>query len=113
MARINLLPWREELRKQYLKEFLISIVVAILFTLIGLCGVHFFIEGMKDYQNRRNDILGKEVAHLNIKIKEIKDIESKKSRMLGKIEVIHGLQQSRPRIGLGGVELVNITSEVV
>lgn len=98
MARINLLPWREELRKQYLKEFLASIGIAVVTTLIALCGVHFYIEGMKDYQNERNRILQREIAQLNVKIREIKDIETKKNQMLGKIEVIHKLQLSRPEI---------------
>lgn len=113
MARINLLPWREELRKQYLKEFLVSIAAAILLTLIGLCVVHFVIEGMKDYQDRRNAILGKEITQINKKIKEIKDIETKKSRLLGKIEVIHSLQQSRPRIVHLFDELAKTTPEGV
>ena len=97
MARINLLPWREELRKQYLKEFMISIGVAVFITLVGLCGVHYYIEVLKDYQASRNKILEREIAQLNKKIKEIKDIETKKNQMLGKIEVIHRLQQSRPK----------------
>ncbi len=98
MARINLLPWREELRKQYLNDFLKSIAIFVVFTLVVLLGVHMVIEGMKDYQNRRNKMLDKEIARLNITIKEIKDIESKKNKMLGKIDVIHKLQLSRPQI---------------
>ena len=98
MARINLLPWREELRKQYLKEFLASIGIAVVITLLALCFVHYFIEGMKDYQNERNKRLQGEIAQLNVKLREIKDIETKKNQMLGKIEIIHKLQLSRPEI---------------
>jgi type IV pilus assembly protein PilN len=98
MARINLLPWREELRKQYLNDFLKSIGIFVVFTLVVLLGVHMVIEGMKDYQNRRNKMLDKEIARLNITIKEIKNIETKKNKMLGKIDVIHKLQLSRPQI---------------
>ena len=47
------------------------------------------------------------------KIKEIKDIETKKSRLLGKIEVIHSLQQSRPRIVHLFDELAKTTPEGV
>ncbi len=46
MAKINLLPWREELRKQKQREFIISAggsaVVAVLFVLLA----HFHVDGL-------------------------------------------------------------------
>lgn len=96
MARINLLPWREELRKQYLKDFLGIIGLSVIITLAAMLGVHAHIEGMKDYQKKRNGMINKEIAKLNIVIKEIKDIEAKKNRMQEKIDTIYGLQLSRP-----------------
>ncbi len=98
MAKINLLPWREELRQQKQQEFLTGVGLAALLTAAILFAVHMHIESMKAYQNSRNSLLKSEIAVLDKKIKEIKDIESKKSKLLTKIDVIQKLQESRPQI---------------
>jgi type IV pilus assembly protein PilN len=98
MAKINLLPWREELRKQKQKDFLNALVLSILvgFIIFGL--VHTYIEGLKAYQEQRNQIIQNEIALLDKKIVAIKDIEEKKSKLLAKIDLIQKLQESRPEI---------------
>ncbi len=98
MAKINLLPWREELRQQKQQEFLTGVGLAALLTAAILLAVHMHIESMKAYQNSRNSLLKSEIAVLDKKIKEIKDIESKKNKLLTKIDVIQKLQESRPQI---------------
>jgi type IV pilus assembly protein PilN len=98
MARINLLPWREELRKQKKQKFLETIGLSVLLTLIIFGLVHMYIEGLKAYQEQRNRMLQTEIALLDKKIIEIKSIEEKKSKLLSKIELIQKLQKSRPEI---------------
>ena len=98
MARINLLPWRDELRKQYQQEFFISIGVSIGVALLVMLGVHFYIEGLKDYQEKRNNRIQAELVILDKKLQEIREIEAKKTQLLSKIEVIQKLQESRPEI---------------
>jgi len=98
MAKINLLPWREEKRNQQKQDFVAAIgggvaVTALIFTL-----VYMQIEEMKEYQQRRNSVLEGEIRVVDKKIKEIKDIEDKKRNLLTKIEVIQTLQESRPQI---------------
>lgn len=98
MARINLLPWREELRKRRQQEFIITVVIAVVFTLILLGAFHIHVEALQSYQNRRNEMLQMEIAALDRRIEEIKDIEEKKNTLLTKIEIIQQLQESRPEI---------------
>ncbi|GAB4270157.1 MAG: type 4a pilus biogenesis protein PilN [Methylomicrobium sp.] len=98
MARINLLPWRAELKKQQQQQFLTAGFLAILTTLALMFSVHMHIEGLKEYQNSRNQLLKSEIAILDKKIAEIKSIEEKKNQLLTKIEVIQKLQESRPLI---------------
>ena len=98
MARINLLPWRAELKKQQQRDFLSSGGLAILLTLVILLAVHMYIEGLKEYQEGRNQILRNEIAIVDKKITEIKAIEEKKNKLLTKIDVIQKLQESRPLI---------------
>ena len=105
MARINLLPWREELRKQKQKDFLNSMVLSVLVGFIILGSIHIYIEGLKVYQEQRNQILQNEIALLDQKISDIKDIEEKKSKLLAKIDLIQKLQESR-------LEIVHLFDEI-
>ncbi len=98
MATINLLPWREELRKQQQNDFVTSIGVAVTVTCLIFFLVYMQIEGMKEYQQRRNQLIKDQITAVDRKIREIKDIETKKSKLLTKIEVIQTLQTSRPEI---------------
>lgn len=98
MAKINLLPWRDELRKKQQQDFVAGIGAAIVFTVLILILVYMYIEGLKEHQNFRNQMLKNEIAELDKKITEIKDIEDKKNKLLNKIEVIQKLQESRPEI---------------
>jgi type IV pilus assembly protein PilN len=113
MAKINLLPWREELRKKKQQDFLAAIGAGVLVTILILTLVYMYIEGMKEYQTRRNKILKDEIAILDKRIEEIKDIEEKKNRLLTKIEVIQKLQESRPEIVHLFDELAKTTPEGV
>ncbi|KAF3981628.1 MAG: pilus assembly protein PilN [Methylococcales symbiont of Hymedesmia sp. n. MRB-2018] len=98
MPTINLLPWREELRQQKKQDFIAAICASIFVTLILFGLVYWHIEDMKEYQQRRNSMLDEQIRLVNKKIKEKKDIEEKKNKLLSKIEVIQTLQESRPRI---------------
>jgi len=98
MTKINLLPWREELRRQKKRDFTNTIILSVLVTIAVLGLVHLYIEGLKEYQDQRNKMLKDEIALLDKKIQEIKDIEEKKSKLLAKIDVIQRLQESRPEI---------------
>jgi len=98
MATINLLPWREELRTQQQNDFVMAIVAAIAMTCFIFFLVYMQIEGMKQHQQLRNQMIRNEIQVVDRKITEIKDIESKKSQLMTKIEVIQTLQESRPEI---------------
>ena len=98
MVKINLLPWREELRKQQQQDFMLAIGAGVVTTCLIFGLVFLHIEGRKSYQKSHNQILKDEIRIEDRKIKEIKDIESKKNKLFTKIEVIQTLQESRPQI---------------
>ena len=113
MAKINLLPWREELRAQKKQDFINAIGVAVLFTALIFAGLHMYIEGLKAYQEQRNKLIQEEIALLDIKIAKIKTIEEQKSKLLTKIELIQKLQESRPEIVHLFDELPRVTPDGV
>lgn len=98
MAKINLLPWREELRQQKKKEFLSMLGLAALASIIVIGLTHLYIAGLKDHQTQRNKLIQDEIAVLDKKIVEVKSIGERKSKLLSKIEVVQRLQESRPEI---------------
>ncbi len=98
MTRINLLPWRDTLRKKQKREFLFMLGGGAVCALLLMLGSHMWIADTIDNQNQRNRLLKKEIATLDKKIAEIKDLEKTKSRLLARMEVIQQLQSSRPQI---------------
>ncbi|MGR8952900.1 MAG: PilN domain-containing protein [Gammaproteobacteria bacterium] len=98
MAKINLLPWREGLRKQKQKDFVTAIGLSVAATIGVLIAAHVYIDGLKEYQGQRNQVLEAEIKKLDLQIAKIKDIEETKSKLLAKIDVIQKLQESRPEI---------------
>lgn len=98
MARINLLPWRDELRKERQKNFLIILGAAVSFTAIVMAGVHYFYVDRIDYQERRNAYLNKEIKKLDEQIREIRTLEATKKKLQAQLDIIQRLQSSRPEI---------------
>lgn len=98
MIKINLLPWREELKKEKQQAFNNLFALCMVFTACLFAAVHFYMNDWQDYQARRNQFLQNEIAQLDKQIVDIKNIEEQKTRLINKISVIHNLQRSRPEI---------------
>ena len=98
MARINLLPWREAERHRRRQEFAIAGGIALGIVLLGALGVHFWMETRIDIQDGRNRFLDNEISQLNRQIKEIKQLEETKAKLLARMNIIQQLQQSRPEV---------------
>lgn len=96
MAKMNLLPWRVEMRKRQQKDFATAIILGISLTAALVLLVHTSMSARIEYQTRRNTYLNSEVAVLDKKIKEIQDLEGKKKRLLARMDFIQELQLSRP-----------------
>jgi len=97
MAHINLLPWREELRREKQQQFtVIGVGTAILAALLVLLA-HMQMEGLIEQQNNRNKFLDTEIAALDKKIEKIKDLEKTKTALLARMDIIQQLQHSRPQ----------------
>jgi len=113
MARINLLPWRETLRKQRQQEFAIATGIALAFTGVLVLGVHVYMQNWIEYQQQRNNFLRQQIAAVERTLKEIEDLEKTKERLLARMNIIQNLQQSRPEIVHLFDELVGDTPEGV
>jgi len=96
--RINLLPWREELREQKKQEFLkITLGILVLAAAI-IGGVDRYYNRAIDLQTARNDFFKREIAVLEQRIQEIKLLQQKRNELLSRMKVIQELQGNRPII---------------
>lgn len=98
MAHINLLPWREALRKEKQQEFLTVAVFAALVTGVLFFFVHTHMDGLIEYQEARNQFLENEIKILDKRIEEIKELEATKKALLDRMKIIEELQIARPGI---------------
>jgi type IV pilus assembly protein PilN len=98
MPRINLLPWRDQQRR----ERKLSLYVWLLFALVGAALVtgagYLWMGSMIDAQNTRNEHLKAEIRVLDRQNEEINDLESQKQRFISRMQVIDKLQRSRSEI---------------
>ncbi len=98
MAQINLLPWREELRKQKTVEFAALAGVIAIGALLVVAGLRFHAGHLADHQKARNQFMQNQIDILNTKLQQIKDLESTKANLLARMNIIQELQRSRPEI---------------
>ena len=98
MPSINLLPWREEERKQRQRDFGVAAAGAIVAGVAVVMASVFFYSQRIDAQQDRNQRLTDEIAELEKSITEIDGLERQKERLLARMEIIEQLQKSRPEI---------------
>lgn len=113
MAKINLLPWRQELRKEQQRQF---------FTIMGLMGVLVVVVFAAIYlqyarlikiQDGRNAYLQEHINKVEKQIKEINDLAAKKERLLARMQIIQKLQRNRPEVVHMLDELVRVMPDGV
>lgn len=98
MAHINLLPWREKLRKQRQREFGLMAVAALVLTVLGMGYWHMFVQAQIDHQKDRNRFLERQITEVDKQIKEIRELERTRQQLVSRMKVIEDLQISRPQI---------------
>jgi len=106
MANINLLPWREERRKDQNQEFGVLMGIAALVGLAIFAGLWKFYGERIENQDERNQILTQEIAVLDRRIKRIEELEQTRAELLARKNVIESLQKSR-------TEVVHLFKELV
>lgn len=98
MTRINLLPWRELLRKEREREFYSIAGGAAVLMLLVIVYVHFHMGGVIEEQNGRNAYLDGQIKKVEEQIKKIKGLEAEKAQLLARMKVIEELQGQRPKM---------------
>jgi len=96
--KINLLPWREEVRGEKKKEFLNITLAIFVFAGAMVFGVDRYYDRAINVQTSRNALLQAEIQILEGRIAEISLLQQKRNELLSRMKVIQELQGNRPII---------------
>jgi type IV pilus assembly protein PilN len=106
MPRINLLPWRDEQRKERKLRFGIALGAATAAAAVVAFAAYLMFSSMISAQQGRNERLRAEITTLDKQIEEINNLEAAKQKFIARMDIIEKLQRSRP-------EIVHIFDEIV
>jgi len=95
MARINLLPWREELRRERQRQFMLSLLMTGVLGVVLVFLIGLVFDQRISHQNSRNQTIRTEIAALQVRIKRIEELEQTRARLLSRKRIIEDLQASR------------------
>ena len=121
MARINLLPWREEARRERQRQYMYSLLGTLVLGSILVLIVGLFFDQRISHQEERNQQIQVEINRLQIRIDRIAELEKTRDRLISRKEVIESLQASRSltvelldRLAMSipvGVTLITVTQQ--
>ena len=98
VAKINLLPWREEYRHEKRIEFFKVAAGVVLLAALVVFGWDRFVNAKIDNQQARNDLLSQKIAELDVKVREIAELKKRRRELIDRMTVIQSLQTDRPEI---------------
>ncbi|MFO1354025.1 MAG: PilN domain-containing protein [Acinetobacter sp.] len=109
MAKINLLPWRDELREQRKKKFVAFCVgVAALGVASVFSGWVYFDQKLDD-QEQANQLIVSTNQNLDTQLKSLDGLQERRNAIIERMKLIQGLQGQRPITVRLVDELVRVT----
>ncbi len=95
MAKINLLPWRENLRKKQQQYFMLALGATLVVAALLVLSANFFMNQQISGQENRNQYLRGEIRKLERDIQRIEQLEEVRDNLIARKNVIEQLQSSR------------------
>ncbi len=95
MARINLLPWRDEQRRERQRQFMLTLLATTMLGAVLVYMVGTVYDQRITHQQVRNDLIKSEVRKLVLRITRIDELERTRGRLISRKQVIERLQASR------------------
>lgn len=113
MAKINLLPWRQELRAQRKREFFSVLGAVFVAGVVAVMFWHSLQTSALEAQRQRNESIAAEITKMDEDIKTISDLQKRKDELVARMKVIQDLQGKRPVIVRIFDELVRVIPDGV
>ncbi len=95
MIRINLLPHREQARKDRRRQFISLVVLTVIVGAVIWFIGYVFLQQQMESQQASNDYLKSQISQLNKEIEQIAGIKEQTQALLARKQVIESLQGTR------------------
>ena len=98
MIRINLLPWRAELRNKTKKQFIKILIGSGVLIIAIIIALHFVLQQAINNQQARNQYLQQQSDRYNQDIQQIRKLRNLQKELNNRRNVIQAIQDQRPYI---------------
>lgn len=96
MAKINLLPWREEQREQRKKEFITICIAIALLAITAVLASWFFLNQKLNDQEQANQLVVSTNQNLDTQLKTLEGLQERRKAVIDRMKLIQGLEGQRP-----------------
>lgn len=96
MAKINLLPWREERREQRKKEFITICIAVALLAIATVLASWFFLNQKLNDQEQANQLVVSTNQNLDTQLKTLEGLQERRKAVIDRMKLIQGLEGQRP-----------------
>ncbi|MCH7335822.1 PilN domain-containing protein [Acinetobacter sp. NIPH 2699] len=109
MAKINLLPWRDELREQRKKQFVAFCVGVAALGIASVFTAWMYFDHKLNDQEQANQFIVSTNQNLDVQLKSLEGLQERRNAIIERMKLIQGLQGQRPVIVRLVDELVRVT----
>lgn len=109
MAKINLLPWRDELREQRKKKFVAFCVGVAALGVVSVFSGWVYFDQKLDDQEQANQLIVSTNQNLDTQLKSLDGLQERRNAIIERMKLIQGLQGQRPITVRLVDELVRVT----
>lgn len=109
MATINLLPWRDGLREQRKKQFIILCFGVVVLGITTVFSGWFYLNQKLDDQEQANQLIISTNQNLDQQLKTLNGLQEQRDAIIERMKLIQGLQSQRPVVVRLVDELVRVT----
>ncbi len=113
MVKINLLPWREQLREERKKRFIIIFAGVCILAVAVVLFTDQYLKFKVTQQNARNNFILQENTILDSRIQEISELKTRRQQLVERMKIIQDLQANRPIVARVFDQLVRTLPEGV
>lgn len=109
MATINLLPWRDGLREQRKKQFIIFCFGVVVLGITTVFSGWFYLNQKLNDQEQANQLITSTNQSLDQQLKTLNGPQEQRDAIIERMKLIQGLQSQRPVVVRLVDELVRVT----
>ena len=96
MARINLVPWRDELREQRKKQFITVCIAVALLAIAAVLATWFYLDQKLNDQEQANQLVVSTNQNLDTQLKSLDGLQERRNTVIERMKLIQGLEGQRP-----------------